>query len=78
MTKKPDSNEVLTRPRWTPKEVAILKRLYPNKSNSFIADRLGKLETAVIFKAFRLGLKKSERRLRVMGRENIKQRWGNN
>lgn len=63
------------RPRWTRKEVAILRRMYRTKSNEEIADVLGRKVTSVVFKAHRLGLKKGRRRLQEMGRENIAKRW---
>jgi hypothetical protein len=63
------------RPRWTKEEVALLKRLYRTHSNAEIAGILGRKVSSVVFKGHRLGLSKGPRRLREMGRENIKRRW---
>ena len=63
------------RPRWTKEEVALLRRLYRTHSNSEIAEILGRKVSSVVFKGHRLGLAKGARRLRDMGRENIRKRW---
>lgn len=63
------------RPRWTRSEISILKRLYRTHSNAEIAKLLGRKVSSVVFKAHRLRLSKGIRRLREMGRENIKRRW---
>ncbi len=63
------------RPRWTKEEVSLLKRLYRTHSNAEIAGILGRKVSSVVFKGHRLGLAKGARRLREMGRENIKRRW---
>lgn len=63
------------RPRWTKEEVSLLKRLYRTHSNAEIAQILGRKVSSVVFKGHRLGLSKGARRLKEMGRENIKKRW---
>ncbi len=63
------------RPRWTRSEIAILRRLYRTHSNAEIAKVLGRKVSSVVFKAHRLRLSKGIRRLREMGRENIRRRW---
>jgi hypothetical protein len=63
------------RPRWTKEEVSLLKRLYRIHSNAEIAQILGRKVSSVVFKGHRLGLSKGARRLKEMGRENIKKRW---
>ena len=63
------------RPRWTNEEVALLKRLYRTHSNAEIAEKIGRKVSSVVFKGHRLGLSKGARRLREMGRENIRRRW---
>lgn len=63
------------RPRWTKEEVALLKRLYRTHSNAEIAGILGRKVSSVVFKGHRLGLAKGARRLKEMGRENIRRRW---
>ena len=66
---------VQVRPRWTKDEVALLKRLYRTHSNAEIAEILGRKVSSVVFKGHRLGLSKGARRLKEMGRENIRRRW---
>ena len=75
--KKSNKNTVSSRvrPRWTKEEVSLLKRLYRSHSNAEIAGILGRKVSSVVFKGHRLGLSKGARRLREMGRENIKRRW---
>jgi len=63
------------RPRWTKEEVSLLRRLYRTHSNAEIAEILGRKVSSVVFKGHRLGLSKGARRLREMGRENIRCRW---
>jgi hypothetical protein len=69
------SRQTRLRPRWTRSEVAILKRLYRTHSNAEIAKLLGRKVSSVVFKAHRLRLSKGIRRLREMGRQNIRRRW---
>ena len=64
------------RPRWTSEEVVLLKRLFRTHSNAKIAEILGRKVSSVVFKGHRLGLSKGARRLKEMGRENIRHRWG--
>ncbi len=78
MPRKKSNKKAVTskvRPRWTKEEVALLKRLYRTHSNAEIAGILGRKVSSVVFKGHRLGLSKGPRRLREMGRENIKRRW---
>ncbi len=63
-------------PRWTAEEVELLRDLYPDTPNLEIARRLGRTVKAVVSKANDLGLKKSEKRLRQMGKENVRIRYG--
>src|SRR5512147_2812527 len=69
------SKKQQVRPRWTKEEVAILRRLYRTHSNAEIAKVLGRKVSSVVFKGHRLGLSKGIRRLKEMGRENIRRRW---
>jgi hypothetical protein len=66
---------IRVRPRWTKEEVSLLKRLYRTHSNAEIAGILGRKVSSVVFKGHRLGLSKGARRLKEMGRENIRRRW---
>ena len=63
-------------PRWRKDELALLQRLYPTHSNLEIAQRLDRSVKSVVSKAHHLGLRKDPVRLREMGRENVKLRYG--
>jgi DNA-binding NarL/FixJ family response regulator len=65
-----------TKKRWTKEQLRILKRLHKSHSNADIAKAVGRKIASVTSKAHRLGLSKSARRLREMGQENIRRRWG--
>ena len=73
--KKSKARNFRVRPRWTREEVALLRRLYRTHSNAEIAGILGRKVSSVVFKGHRLGLSKGARRLKEMGRENIRRRW---
>jgi hypothetical protein len=75
ITKNNKKKNVRVRPRWTKEEVSLLKRLYRTHSNAEIAGILGRKVSSVVFKGHRLGLAKGARRLKEMGRENIRRRW---
>ena len=62
--------------RWTKEQIAILKRLYKSHSNADIAEAVGRKTASVVYQAHRLGLYKGVRRMRQMGQENIRHRWG--
>ena len=62
-------------PRWTPDHVEHLRKLYPDRPNLEIAKVLGRSVKSVVSKAHDLSLKKSEVRLRDMGRENVEVRY---
>lgn len=44
---------------WTPGEINTLKKIYRTNSNVFIAQKLGRTEGSVQYKASSLGLRKS-------------------
>lgn len=58
-------------PRWTEDELGRLAAAYASRSNLEIAQELGRTLKSVVAKAAELGLRKSRRRLREMGRENV-------
>ena len=72
--KKP--NHVFVRPRWTEKEMKILEELYATTANSILAKKLKRSITSIVYKAFRMNLSKNADRLKNMGLENIRKRWG--
>jgi hypothetical protein len=53
---------------WTPNQVSTLKRLFPNNPTAKIAKKLGRKTDAVKKKASRMGLRKSKRYLKSLGR----------
>lgn len=65
-----------TKKRWTEEQLRILRRLHRSHRNAEIAKAVGRTVQSVVYKAHRLGLRKGVRRLRKMGRENIRHRWG--
>ena len=77
MRRKPGARraQVTARRRWTSAEKEILKRLYRTRSNAYIGQLLGRSASAVTFQGYRLGLSKGIRRLKHMGRENVRKRW---
>jgi hypothetical protein len=62
-------------PRWKGEELELLRKTYAVESNLEIARRLGRSAKSVVSKAHHLGLKKSDDRLRAMGRENVSVRY---
>jgi DNA-binding CsgD family transcriptional regulator len=58
-------------PRWTDEELDMLVSLYPRVANLEIARELGRSVKSVVSKAHQMGLRKSDGRLRQMGRENV-------
>jgi hypothetical protein len=53
---------------WKPNEVALLKKLFPNNPTSAIAKQLRRKTDAVKKKASRMGLGKSKKYLKKIGR----------
>lgn len=53
---------------WKPEQVALLKKLFPNNPTSKIAKQLRRKTDAVKKKASRMGLRKSKKYLKKLGR----------
>jgi len=53
---------------WTTRDVNLLKKLFPSNPTSKIASKLGRKTDAVKKKASRMGLRKSKRYLKSLGR----------
>lgn len=62
-------------PRWKRSEIRLLKEQYATRANLELARELSRSVASVVSKARLLGLKKSARRLRDMGRENVSVRY---
>ena len=64
MTKKK-----VTKGLWSKSEVALLKKLFPNNSTATVAAKLGRSRDTVKKKASRMGLKKSKKYMKSLGRK---------
>lgn len=53
---------------WTREDVRVLKQIFRNNSNVTVASRLGRTPKAVERKASKLGLTKTKKYLRTLGR----------
>ncbi|MCP4612756.1 MAG: hypothetical protein GY845_29015 [Planctomycetes bacterium] len=53
---------------WSKGEVSLLKKLFPNNPTAKVATRLGRSTDTVKKKASRMGLKKSKKYLKSLGR----------
>ena len=63
-------------PHWTPAEISELKKIYANVSNLEVARKMKRSIGSVVSQANKLGLYKSAKRMKGMGQENIRGRWG--
>ena len=57
-----------TKGSWTRNDVKELKKLFPNRPTAEVAKRLGRPTEAVKKKASRMGLRKSRKYMRSLGR----------
>jgi len=53
---------------WTKSDLSLLKKLFPNNPTAKIAAKLGRATDAVKKKASRMGLRKSKRYMKSLGR----------
>ncbi len=53
---------------WTKSDLSLLKKLFPNNPTARIAAKLGRPTDAVKKKASRMGLRKSKRYMKSLGR----------
>jgi transcriptional regulator of aromatic amino acid metabolism len=53
---------------WSKGEVSLLKKLFPNNPTAKVATRLGRSTDTVKKKASRMGLKKSKKYMKSLGR----------
>jgi hypothetical protein len=68
MAKKKKKSKKLKKGLWTKGELTQLKKLFPNNPTAKISATLGRPNDAVKKKASRMGLKKSRRYLKSLGR----------
>ncbi len=64
-------------PRWTMAQIRLLRERYPDVANMDLAIEIGRSLKSVVSKAHKLGLRKSEERLKAVGYENVAWRNGN-
>lgn len=55
-------------PRWSAKEIELLKKLYPHRNSQEVADKIGRSIGMVRARACKLGLKKSKKYFKTIGR----------
>ena len=68
MAKKKKIKKKLKKGLWSRSELTLLKKLFPNNPTAQISEKLGRPNDAVKKKASRLGLRKSKRYLKTLGR----------
>ena len=68
MAKKKKAKKKLKKGVWTKSELALLKKLFGNNPTAAISAKLGRPNDAVKKKASRMGLRKSKRYMKSLGR----------
>ena len=68
MAKKKKKKKKLIRGLWSKSDLTLLKKLFPSNPTAQIAAKLGRPNDAVKKKASRMGLRKSKRYLKSLGR----------
>ncbi|MHC4242064.1 MAG: hypothetical protein ACYS3N_12970 [Planctomycetota bacterium] len=68
MAKKKKTRKKLKKGLWTKGELSQLKKLFPTNPTAKISATLGRPNDAVKKKASRMGLRKSKRYLKTLGR----------
>ena len=66
--KKPIKKKKAVKGLWSRSEASLLRKLFPNNPTAKIAAQLGRPTDAVKKKASRMGLKKSKKYLKSLGR----------
>jgi hypothetical protein len=65
---KKTSKKKLTKGLWSKSELSLLKKLFPSNPTAQIAAKLGRPTDAVKKKASRMGLRKSKKYMKFLGR----------
>ena len=65
---KKKAKKKLKKGLWTKGELALLKKMFPNNPTAAISTKLGRPNDAVKKKASRMGLRKSRRYMKSLGR----------
>ena len=66
--KKAKKRKKLIKGMWSKSDVSLLKKMFPNNPTAGIAARLGRPTDAVKKKASRMGLRKSKKYMKSLGR----------
>ncbi|MBN2180606.1 MAG: hypothetical protein JW715_01735 [Sedimentisphaerales bacterium] len=68
MAKKKKAKKQTKKGLWTKADIALLKKLFGNNPTAEIAAKLGRPTDAVKKKASRMGLRKSKKYMKTLGR----------
>ncbi len=68
MAKRKKKKKKLKKGLWSKSELTLLKKLFPSNPTAQISANLGRPNDAVKKKASRMGLRKSKRYLKTLGR----------
>ena len=68
MAKKKKARRKLTKGLWSKSDISLLKKLFPSNATAKIAKKLGRPTDAVKKKASRMGLRKSKKYMKSLGR----------
>jgi len=68
MAKKKKAKKKLTKGIWSKSDISTLKKLFANNPTAAIAAKLGRPTDAVKKKASRMGLRKSKKYMKSLGR----------
>lgn len=68
MAKKKKARKKLTKGLWSKSDISLLKKLFPSNATAKIAKKLGRPTDAVKKKASRMGLRKSKKYMKSLGR----------
>ena len=68
MAKKKKAKKKLTKGLWSKADISLLKKLFGNNPTADIAKKLGRPTDAVKKKASRMGLRKSKKYMKTLGR----------
>jgi hypothetical protein len=68
MAKKKKAKKKLIKGLWTKSELSLLKKLFPNNPTAEVASKLKRPTDAVKKKASRMGLCKSKKYMKTLGR----------
>ena len=68
MAKKKKAKKKLTKGLWSKSDISMLRKLFTNNPTAKIAAKLGRPTDAVKKKASRMGLRKSKKYMKSLGR----------